>query len=101
MKNDAKLGMLAGVLGVLVAAVLFANAPPAPSPQPKATGPSAKDAAPKGRPAPPAATPAAPPTPGTSPEVSTAALPSTPVGRTRKDVPAQPAARSSGADEEP
>ncbi len=98
MKNDAKLGMLAGVLGVLVAAVLFANAPPAPNPSPSATGPSAKDAAPKGRPAPPAATPAAP---VASPEVSAAALPSTPVGRTRKDVPAQPAARSSGADEEP
>ena len=100
MKNDAKLGMLAGVLGVLAAAVLFANVPPVPVPQPKGTATSAKEPAPKDRPAPTAATPAAP-APVTSPEVSTAALPSTPVGRTRKDVPAQPAARSGGADEEP
>lgn len=83
MTNDAKLGMLAGVLGVIVAAVLFANAPPPTAQsQPSAAGPPAKEA------------------PAT-PEASTAALPSTPVGRTRKDVDAQPASRQAGADEEP
>ena len=87
MTNDAKLGMLAGVLGVIVAAMLFANAPPpAPSP-PSAAVPPQKDAPPTA-----AATP---------PEAGTAALPSTPVARTRKDVDAQPASRPSGMEEEP
>ncbi len=84
MTNDAKLGMLAGVLGVIVAAVLFANAPPPPTAQ---SQPSAAGAPTKEAPA--------------TPEASTAALPSTPVGRTRKDVDAQPASRQAGADEEP
>ena len=45
MTNDAKLGMLAGVLGVIVAAVLFANAPPPTAQsQPSAAGPPAKEA---------------------------------------------------------
>jgi hypothetical protein len=89
MTNDAKLGMLAGVLGVVVAAVLFGNAPP-----PEAgAGAASPEAA--GLPqAPTAATPARPP-----PEASAAALPATPVPRTRKDLDAQPASRS--ADEEP
>ena len=85
MTNDAKLGMLAGVLGVIVAAVLFANAPPPTAQsQPSAVGPPPTAAAPTA-----------------TPEASTAALPSTPVGRTRKDVDAQPASRQAGADEEP
>ena len=87
MTNDAKLGMLAGVLGVIVAAVLFANTPPAAPSQPSAAGPPLKEAPPTA-----AATP---------PEAGTAALPSTPVARTRKDVDAQPASRQGGADEEP
>ena len=87
MTNDAKLGMLAGVLGVIVAAVLFANTPQPAQPQPSAAVPPLKDAPPTA-----AATP---------PEASTAALPSTPVARTRKEVDAQPASRPSGADEEP
>ena len=89
MTNDAKLGMLAGVLGVIVAAVLFADAPPPPPPpsQPSAAVPPPKDAPPTA-----AATP---------PQAGTAALPSAPVARTRKDVDAQPASRQAGADEEP
>jgi hypothetical protein len=97
MKNDAKFGMLAGVLGVIVAAVIFANAPP-PSAQsrPGATGPPAKD-----KPAPVAAAPNATnaPAASASPEVSTAALPSTPVGRTRKEVEGQSTSRQGGEEE--
>lgn len=93
MTNDAKLGMLAGVLGVIVAAVLLSNAPPrGAQSQPGASiQPTPKE---KPTPTTPAATPA---TPGASP----AALPSSPVARTRKDVDAQPTSLSSGADEEP
>ena len=87
MTNDAKLGMLAGVLGVIVAAVLFANTPQPDPSQPSAAVPLAKDVPPTA-----AATP---------PEAGTAALPSTPVARTRKDVDAQPASRQGSADEEP
>jgi hypothetical protein len=87
MKNDAKLGMLAGVLGVIVAAVLFANTPPPTAQsQPGEANPSAKE-----KPAPPTAT---------APEANTAALPSTPVARTRKDVEGQSTSRQAG-DEEP
>ena len=42
MKNDAKLGMLAGVLGVIVAAVLFANQPPPAAQSQPGTGAEAK-----------------------------------------------------------
>jgi hypothetical protein len=87
MKNDAKLGMLAGVLGVIVAAVLFANTPP-PTAQSR---PGAAD--------PPAKEKPAPPTVATAPEANTAALPSTPVARTRKDVDAQPTSRAGGEEE--
>jgi hypothetical protein len=98
MKNDAKLGMLAGVLGVVVAAVLFAKAPP-PEAQSRpgvADGPKTKDGAPTAAaPAPaPEASPAAP-------TANTAALPSTPVVRTRNEPAAQPTGRSGGTDEEP
>ncbi len=90
MTNDAKLGMLAGVLGVIVAAVLFANAPPGPT----------AEAPPKEKP-PPEAVPPPAATPAGSRQADTVALPSTPVPRTRKDLDVQPASRQGGADEEP
>jgi hypothetical protein len=95
MKNDAKLGMLAGVLGVIVAAVLFAKTPPDAQPRPGPTGePKAQETAP------PTATATAPPT--ISPAApNTAALASTPVVRTRKETAARPTSRSGGTEEEP
>jgi hypothetical protein len=94
MKNDAKLGMLAGVLGVIVAAVLSVNTPPpsaqsrpAPAGEPKTNGP-------------PTATAATPPAVSAT-AANTAALPSTPVVRTRKETDAQPTARLVGGEEEP
>ncbi len=91
MKNDAKLGMLVGVLGVIVAAVLFAN-----TPQPSAQSRPGTDAKTKD-----ATTPTATAVPPPLPEANTAALPSTPVVRTRKEPDAQPASRSGTTDEEP
>lgn len=92
MKNDAKLGMLAGVLGVIVAAVLLANAPPpAAQSQPGTTGPPAKD-----KPAQPTTTANTPPA---TPDANTPAMPSTPVARTRKDVDAQSTSRTGGEEE--
>lgn len=98
MKNDAKFGMLAGVLGVVVAAVLFANnPPPAAQSQPAAPGePKAKASTPMA-----ATAPAAPTTPSTATTANAAALPSTPVARTRKETDAQPTARSGASEEEP
>ena len=86
MTNDAKLGMLTGVLGVVVAAVLFAQQPAAPSPPP---APDASAADPTKEKATPAAEP------------STAALPSTPVVRAQKNLDAQPVSRATGSDDEP
>ena len=96
MKNDAKLGMLAGVLGVVVAAVVLTGAPP-PVAQARPDEPQAKQGAP------PAATPPVAATPAASPGAAadTAALPATPVARTRKEADAQPTSRSGAADEEP
>lgn len=89
MTNDAKLGMAAGVAGVIVAAVLLSSAPP------PAEEKLAAQAQLQAGTSPAAATPASP-----EPEANTASLLSTPVARTRKDVDAQPASRP-GADEEP
>jgi hypothetical protein len=100
MTNDAKLGMVAGVVGVIIAAVLLSNAPP-PAQSKSGEGaeprPKEKLAAQHAQPGtPPAAvTPASEPTP----ETNAAALPSTPVIRTRKDADAQPASRAGGMDE--
>ncbi|MBA4066075.1 MAG: hypothetical protein C0501_20620 [Isosphaera sp.] len=80
MPNDAKLGMLAGVAGVVLAAVLSANRPDPP-------------AAPPPDPPAPAESPAAPPTP--------VALPSAPVARTKPDPVATPAARPRTDDLDP
>ena len=95
MTNDAKLGMLAGVLGVIVAAVLFAHAPPPSAQSRPGVEPQGKENA--------ATQPASPANaaPGALSGTNTAALPSTPVARTRKDVDAQPTSRQGGMDEEP
>lgn len=95
MTNDAKLGMLVGVLGVVVAAVLFANpAPPqtAESPQPAPSKPAAVVVAPL------ATSVAAAPT---EPPRDREPLPTTPVVRPRKEPTAQPVSRQPDADEEP
>jgi hypothetical protein len=99
MPNDAKLGLLVGVLGVVAAAVVSASRP---TPQPAASVPTAAKAAkpadpgePPSRPAvvaidlPPAAPPPRPvvkPTPADLPTE----LPSTPVVRTRHEPDATP-----------
>ncbi|MBN9119187.1 MAG: hypothetical protein J0I06_08505 [Planctomycetes bacterium] len=92
MTNDAKLGMLVGVLGVIVAAVLFTSAPPPAPPQAGVPEPSAQPKA-----APPAVATVVPPIARGEKEP----LASTPVARTRRDASAQPVSRSGGADEEP
>jgi hypothetical protein len=99
MTNDSKLGMAAGVAGVIVAAVLLSNGPPPAQSKPGiATGTPKEKLAGQpqlqaGTPPPAAVTP--------EPDASDTALPSTPVARTRKDVDAQPASLSAGADEQP
>lgn len=85
MTNDSKLGMLAGVLGVVVAAVFFAKQPA----QPVAAESQTTQVAPAAS------------APGAPPGVVPAALPSTPVARTRKDITAQPTSRQPVTDEEP
>ncbi|MFM8271780.1 MAG: hypothetical protein ACKODX_05535 [Gemmata sp.] len=87
MTNDAKLGMLAGVLGVILAAVFLA----------KPAQPVAAESQTKQAPAPTASAPV----PGAPPQAGPAALPSTPVARTRRDVDATPASRQVAHDEEP
>jgi hypothetical protein len=99
MTNDSKLGMAAGVAGVIVAAVLLSNGPPpaqskpGPSTDPPKEKLAAQPQLQAGTPPPAAVTP--------GPEPSDTALPSTPVARTRKDVDAQPASLSSGTEEKP
>lgn len=90
MTNDAKLGMLVGVVGVVLAAVFLAQppAPPAEAAPPVAAQPQ------------PAALPSAPAATATA--AKPPAFPSTPVARARKDAPAQPVGRYAvAADEEP
>ena len=92
MSNDAKLGMLAGVCGVIVAAVVLGQ--PQPQSQP-VTAPPATAEAKEQAPPPPAAEPTTTttheqPAPGPT---SAPDLPSTPVVRTKKDVEGQPASR--------
>ncbi len=85
MTNDSKLGMLAGVVGVIVAAVLFTKQPA----QPTGAEPLAIQAVPT------AIAPSGPP------EAGPVAMSSTPVVRTRKDVDAKPTSRRSTYDDEP
>ncbi|HEY1191761.1 MAG TPA: hypothetical protein VGE74_29285 [Gemmata sp.] len=98
MTNDAKLGMLVGVVGVVMAAVFLTK----PTPQPVAAEPPAQ----------PQRSSVAAELPRTNPSASVVAhaprtedqpaeFPSTPVVRVRKDVPAQPTARHTASDEEP
>jgi hypothetical protein len=101
MTNDAKLGMVAGVAGVIVAAVLLSgNPPPAAQSKPGApVEPGKKDRTASQPQVPSGTAPTAAVTP--APTEAHAALPSTPIPRTRKDVDAQPASRPGGTDEEP
>ncbi|AMV27070.1 hypothetical protein VT84_21895 [Gemmata sp. SH-PL17] len=98
MTNDAKFGMLVGVLGVVGASVFLAK-PPVQSGAPETQSQQQISI----QTALPANTPVANTTPVVhpQPEPGLAALPSTPVVRTRKDVEAKPTSRQSGADEEP
>ena len=96
MPNDAKLGLLAGVLGVLVAAVVSVQRPTPPpgantNPPPSAPAKAVANTAPK-----PDAEPAAPPR---TPAVLPTELPSTPVVRTKKEPDATPASRARNDDD--
>jgi hypothetical protein len=92
MSNDAKLGLMVGVLGVVVAAVVSVQKP-APQPQPGvAANPVPKDVAKPPAVARPAETPR-------SPEVLPADLASTPVVRTRREPDATPASRPRNDDD--
>lgn len=93
MTNDAKLGMLVGVVGVVVAAVLFGNPAP-PTPEPPA--PAKAATVPASAPVATAASIAPSELPRDRPS-----LPTTPVVRTRKEADAQPTSRRPSDDEEP
>ena len=86
MQNDSKLGMLAGVGGVVVAAVLLSRNPPA---VPSAPAPVVQSAA-KAAPAPANAASMPPRTPAAS----------TPVARGRPEIEGKTASRSSNEDDE-
>ena len=91
MTNDAKLGMLVGVLGVVVAASLFAQpTPPSASEPPKPATAAV-----------PVSTTVAAPTAviAAEPPREAPVLASTPVVRTRKEPAAQTASRLSDAEE--
>ncbi len=108
MPNDAKLGLLAGVLGVVIAAVVSVNRPQQPA---SAAPASPTNAAPTPTSKPtPELRPTASPQPAgessgspASPAVLPADLGSTPVVRTKKEPTAIPASRppSRDADIEP
>jgi hypothetical protein len=95
MTNDSKLGMAAGVAGVIVAAVLLSNGPPQAAQSKPGDGPPKEKLT--GQPQLQAGTPPAAVAP--EPAAGSPALPSTPAARTRKDVDAQPASLSGGAEE--
>jgi hypothetical protein len=110
MPNDAKLGMLVGVFGVLVAAVVLSQPPGQPAdPQTKeqagAPAPPPADVAARLPPAPAPAVAARPSEPQSSPVARSRdrrELQGKPAGSspTRNDVDARPTSRQ-GADEEP
>lgn len=87
MPNDAKLGLLVGVAGVVAAAVLFSQ-----NPQPVTTPPQTANAATAAPPA--AATPANP-----RPAVRTP-TPTAQVSGGRKEVVGQPTSRSTSDEDE-
>ena len=70
MQNDAKFGLLAGVIGVVVVAVMSANRPPAPHPAVDTSGPPSASVRPEQE-AKPAAPIALSPEPATSPVLRT------------------------------
>jgi hypothetical protein len=89
MPNDAKLGLLAGVIGVIAVAVVSANRPapanPVSAATPVASAPAASTS--QGQPAAAvASTPAVPDENASTPDVRTRVEPEgTPAGRTAKD----------------
>lgn len=88
MPNDAKLGLLTGVIGVIVAAALSLSRPPSGAPPPaQAAGPRELQSA-TGKPT------AAPATAAPSSELA-----ATPVVRTKKDTDATPTSRKPGNDD--
>ncbi|MBY0456963.1 MAG: hypothetical protein K2V38_06480 [Gemmataceae bacterium] len=110
MTNDAKLGLLVGVLGVVAAAVFVVKqptgepTPPAPSLKGKGEFRSLTLAGEEGDSLPSRAERSSAPSPipfGGGKGGASPAFGSTPVVRTRKDAPAQPVARPVTADEEP
>ncbi len=96
MTNDSKLGMAAGVAGVIVAAVLLSNN----APQAVQSKPEAVHLAKENLDAQPALRPSAPAV-SVAPVPASRLLPFTPVAHTRKDVEAQPASLSSATEGEP
>lgn len=102
MTNDAKLGMLAGVIGVVFAAVFLAK-PPSPAELQVHAQPASVPAAPLVPASASAAGEGAPS--GSPPETRSAARPSepvaTPVVRVRRDVPAVSVSRQPAFEEEP
>ncbi len=85
MQNDSKLGMLAGVGGVVVAAVLLSRNPPA---GPSAPAPVVQSAA------------KAAPAPANAAAVARVPAASTPVARGRPEIEGKTASRSSNEDDE-
>jgi predicted lipid-binding transport protein (Tim44 family) len=100
MTNDAKLGMLVGVIGVVVAAVLFGNPAPQPASAPANPPAPSKPVAAAASVAPPASPQAAAAVVAVAPR-EPSGLPATPVVRTRKEIDAQPTSRRPADDEEP
>jgi hypothetical protein len=94
MPNDAKLGLLAGVLGVIVAAVVSADRQSTPPATNSATPPKAEKPVAKSQ----AEVPGQRPAPA-SPAVLPTELNSTPVVRTRKEPDATPASRAHNDDD--
>jgi hypothetical protein len=95
MTNDAKLGLLVGVVGVVIASMMQVNRPPQPAAAAVASPTSPRNAAPKPTPEPKVTvkpTTAAPDSP--VPAVLPGELTSTPVVRTKKDPDAVPAGRT-------
>ena len=100
MPNDAKLGLLVGVLGVIIASLVTVQRPPLGPPRASAAPPSAA-AKSLAKPA-PMPTPAASVDPAGSraPAELPVDLTSTPVVRTKRDTDATPAARTPTRDDD-
>lgn len=105
MQNDAKLGLLAGVAGVIVSAVVSMNRPQLVTlPSPKKPDPTTVQPAPATRPtikpAPESSIPK-PPADPVAPAVLPSDLSSTPVARTKREPDVTPASRTKYDDIDP